>query len=290
MSTSALAIAAILGSLVLLGLWARQFLLQQRAVARLGGGAADELDRAGADAPSGLSARADLGVSLLVVGIAAAVGFFAARLGLDASVAISAALALDAAIFAYLVRAVIRRRRALRLEAQLAEALRLTAAAMQVGMSRVDALSRAAQQVGAPLEPVLAEAVGQLRLGESAVSAFQRLSAAVPLEAFQLLSTVIAAQWHAGGSLQNTLGSVGDFLQDRVEIERRLESQSAPTRSSTLTLMAATAAIAYFSWSHDPANVERFLSSAWGNGLVATALGLQGVSLLWMWELMQPKL
>ena len=288
LSATTLAVAALLGSAALVGLWLQQRLLRQRAASRLG----DTPGAIEAPAREGRASRrwTDGRIGLVVVVAFAAGGFAAARLTLDASFAISSALAFDAGVVAFLVLAGRRRKHALRLEAQLAESLRLTSAAMRVGLSRVDALSRAAHQVGAPLEPLLADAVGQLRLGESAAATFRRLSEAVPLEAFRLLSTVIAAQWHAGGSLQNTLGSVGDFLQDRVDIEKRLESQSSPTRSSTMTLMAATAAIAYFSWSYDPANVERFLASPWGNGLVATALGLQGVSLLWMWDLMQPRL
>ena len=49
-------------------------------------------------------------------------------------------------------------------------------------------------------------------------------------------------------------------MQDRVDVQgQRISSQSAPTRSSTLVLFGATAAIAWLSWTHDPFNMGRFL-------------------------------
>ena len=141
----------------------------------------------------------------------------------------------------------------------------MTAAALQ---ARASAGSRPciapSDQLDAPLRPILLEAVGRLRLGESPQSAFGRLAERVPLETFRLFSMIVATQWHAGGSLQGTLASVGDFMQDRVDVQQRIAAQSAPTRSSTFVLFAATAAIAYFSWTNDPFNLERFIRSETG--------------------------
>lgn len=292
---------ALLGALGLLGVWLGGRHFVTRATERLSPG----LERSGHAAGSTQEAfvggraverastvRRTLGRTLdrslrraRVVLPVLLLGLVSGRLVFDLPLPIALALSLDGAILTGLVLATRDDRRDLRLEEQLAEALRLTSAGLRAGLGRVDALHRAAIQIEEPLRPLLLETVGQLRLGEEPRQAFERFAQRVPLETFRLFTMVIATQWEAGGSLQNTFASVGGFMQDRVEVARRITAQAAPTRSAILTLFAATAAIAWFSWSNDPANLERFLRSDWGAGLVATALALQGLSLVWMWRL-----
>lgn len=285
---------ALLASLSILVFLAHRLVLERRAVLRLGrqdvasgGDGVLDIDRsvrgpfrwqaialsprlaASTSCAAGLVGAASiLSVTKFAVPIALAIGF-------------------DLGVLVYLALSSRRAKVLIRLEAQLAETLRLTAAALKAGLGRIDALDRATDQVDAPLQPILRETVGRLRLGESPQTAFDHFVGRVPLETFRLFSMVVATQWHAGGSLQGTLASVGEFMQDRVDVQQRIASQSAPTRSSTLVLFAATGAIAYFSWTHDPFNLERFLRSAAGTALVATTLALQGVALAWMDRLMR---
>ncbi|MFK7895282.1 MAG: type II secretion system F family protein [Myxococcota bacterium] len=272
-----------------------RLVLERRAVLRLGGegaSVAGEDDLLPAEPTVRhpirwqsvfLSVRLTLGLSL-GVGLfgAGIVAWFAAF-----ELPIASAIGFDIGVLVYLALSSQRAKYMLRLEAQLAETLRLTSAALKAGLGRIDALHRASEQVSTPLRPILQETVGRLRLGESAEDAFERLVERVPLETFRLFSMVVATQWQAGGSLQGTLASVGDFMQDRVDVQQRIASQSAPTRSSTFVLFAATGAIAYFSWTHDPFSLERFLRSDAGTALVATTLALQGVALIWMDRLMR---
>jgi len=288
---------ALLGALGLLGVWLSGRLAVGRAAERLslglewsgrsaGSTEATAVGGRGAERTSTVRSmldrslrRARVVLPVLLLGLALG------RLVFDLPLPIALALSLDGAILTGLVLATRDDRRDLRLEEQLAEALRLTSAGLRAGLGRVEALHRAAIQLEEPLRPLLLETVGQLRLGEDPPQTFERFAQRVPLETFRLFTMVIATQWEAGGSLQNTFASVGGFMQDRVEVARRITAQAAPTRSAILTLFAATAAIAWFSWSNDPANLERFLRSDWGAGLVATALALQGLSLFWMWRL-----
>lgn len=285
---------AILASFSILIFLSHRFVVERRAVLRLGSaGAALEGDD---DLEGERSARSPIRwrrvlasprfatIAGCVVGLlGAALVFLLSNFALP----ITLALGFDLGILVYLYFTSRRAKYLMRLEAQLAETLRLTAAALKAGLGRIDALHRAAEQVDAPLKPILLDTVGRLRLGESPQSAFEHLVERVPLETFRLFAMVVATQWQAGGSLQGTLASVGDFMQDRVDVQQRIASQSAPTRSSTFVLFAATGAIAYFSWTHDPFSLERFLRAGAGMALVATTLALQGVALVWMDRLMR---
>ena len=294
--TGTLGIWAIVASLMLVSIWGHRRLVAARAARRLevsegagsGEGRAWELDDPGLAARLGGLLRSSSRVGLYA--LATAAGALAAAvawgwLGLPLEIAL--AVTLDVAILVGIQVENVHARRLLRIEEQLAEALRLTAAGLRAGMGRIDSLQRSAGQVEKPLRPLLADAVGRLRLGEAPEAAFGRLAHEVPLDSARLLALMIGAQWHAGGSLQGTLASVGEFMQDRVEVARRIESQTAATRSSILLLVGATGAIAWFSWNHDPAGLERFVRSSWGESLVAATLALQGLSLLWMNRLMR---
>ena len=287
---------ALLASLGLLAFVAHRLFLERRAAVRLGSNDTDGLDGFTDEDDAQNETRRDrwsherLG-EIVQVALPLAIGLGVAGLAAAAELAIPIACALgfDGAVVVRLWLAGRRARYLARLEAQLAEALRLTSAALRAGLGRIDALHRAAEQVEAPLRPILLEAVGRLRLGEAPQAAFTRLAERVPLETFRLFSMIIATQWQTGGSLQGTLGSVGDFMQDRVEVQQRIASQSAPTRSSTLVLFGATAAIAWLSWTNDPFNMQRFFDSGMGSALVATTLVLQGVALFWMDRLMRSR-
>ena len=222
---------------------------------------------------------------LLLAMAAGVVAFGAARLAMGVSMPISAAAAFDLSALVYVALAIRARGRELRSERQLGDALRLMTAGLRAGASPNDALERAAVQVGAPMGPRLVEVVGRLRLGEDAREVLGTLGRESPLDSVRLFSQALAVQWRAGGSLQRTLESVEKFVRDRVELQRRIESQVAPTRSSVLILAGATGAVAFLSWSNDPLNVERFIASAAGEIGIASCLGLQGLSFLWMWRL-----
>ena len=286
---------ALLASLTIVGFLAHRLVVERRAVVRLGSADetasdfAGEIDGAARGPirwrPAELSPRVSVSIAI----VAGVLGFVVASTLGGFVTPVALAIGFDLAIVVGLWLTSRRAKRLATLEAQLAEAIRLTAAALRAGLGRIDALHRATDQVEAPLQPILLETVGRLRLGESPQVAFGRLAERVPLETFRLFAMIVSTQWHAGGSLQGTLASVGDFMQDRVDVEQMITSQSAPTRSSTFVLFAATSAIAYFSYTNDPFNLERFIRSETGAWLVGITLALQGVALVWMDRLMRSR-
>ncbi len=207
----------------------------------------------------------------------------AGPLGLPTAIAAGAAFDLTALVYvAFSIRA---RARALRSEGQLNEAIRLMTGALRAGSSPSEALERAGAKVAAPTGPMLGKVAGRLRLGEDPDEVLGSLARESGRGSVQLFAQALGVQWRAGGSLQSSLTSVGRYVADRVELQRRVESQAAPTRASVLILAAATLAVGYLSWSNDPANVERFVASEMGELGIAMALGLQGLSFLWMWRM-----
>ena len=239
------------------------------------------------DAAAATAARGRTVPAIVPATFAALAGMCVARLVFATSWSIAFAAGFDLGALIWVVFAVRAAGRARRSEQQLGEALRLMSAALRAGASPNDALERAASQVGAPMGPQLLEAAGRLRLGEDASEVLGALGRASTLDSLRLFSQALAVQWRAGGSLQRTLATVETFVRDRVELQRRIESQLAPARSSVLVLLGATAAVGFLAWSNDPMNVERFVASPFGQIGIAICLGLQGLSFVWMWRLSQ---
>ncbi len=215
-------------------------------------------------------------------------GLLVALLGvgtLGLSTAIAAGAAFDLAALVYVGFSIRSRARSLRAEGQLSEALRLMTGALRAGSSPSDALDRAGSKVAAPTGPMLCKVAGRLRLGEDPDVVLGSLARDAGRGSVQLFAQALGVQWRAGGSLQSSLESVGRYVADRVELQRRIESQAAPTRASVLILAGATVAVGFLSWSNDPANVERFVASPTGEAGIALTLVLQGLSFLWMWHM-----
>ncbi len=265
--------------------WILRAVARSRALARL-----EEEGDPGAEAGAApVGTRIGLGKVALVAAAVLAVASLAS-VAFPLPLPIGIALGLDAGVLVWLTLQVRARRQKLRIEEQLARAVLSARASLRSGRSPAESLRVAAEGVGAPFGPLLADAAGRLRLGEDAERALGGLTRAAPVDAVRLLVFALAVQWRSGGSLERSLDSVGTYVRDRVELQRRIESQAAPARSSVLALVGATVAVAFLAWSNDPANVGRFLASGTGEALVAAALVLQGVSLLWMWRLARVQL
>lgn len=278
-------LAAAIGGLLLAGslgagLWmVRREVLRSRARDRLRD---DETDR-----DEGVQSRKERSVMLhgrTVWSLAAGGAVFAACV-LMWDWYLSAGIGLVVGSLAHVSFAALEKKKTLLLEEGLAEAIALASSALRSGASPVDALERASRAVQGPAQSPLLDLSGALRLGEDVERALESLVDRVPLESYRLFAIALAVQWRAGGSLERSLSVVARAVRDRVELERRIFSQAAPTRVSVFAFVLATLAIAYLMWQNDPANVEHFLSSSTGIQLVGTAIWLQAIGILWMSQL-----
>ncbi len=193
-------------------------------------------------------------------------------------------------ILAFIAISSAAKRRALQHEEGLAEAIQLASSALRVGASTVDAFERAARSVKGPAQGLLLELAGRLRLGEDSHTALEALAEQSRLESYRLFAMVLGVQWQAGGSLDRSLLSVSRAVRERVELELRIHTQSASTRVSVFAFVAATALIAYMMWQQNPANLEHFVGSSFGEPLVGASLWLQALGIGWIWRLSQVRI
>ncbi len=173
-------------------------------------------------------------------------------------------------------------RQTAKIETQLADAIDLMVAALGAGAGLTDALENATRESRRPLQTQLEDVVGRIRFGDDPRTVYQGLTQRVPLETFLLFSSALAVQSETGGSLASTLASVGRTIRDRIEIARRIRSNSAQSEVSTLAVLMLTYFIALVVWRTNPKQMHDFLATSIGQWAVAGTILFQAVGLLWM--------
>ena len=173
-------------------------------------------------------------------------------------------------------------RKTARIETQLADAIDLMVAALGAGAGVTDALENVLRESRSPLRPQLEEVVGRIRYGDDPRTVYRGLTERVPLETFLLFSSALSVQSETGGSLAPTLASVGRTIRDRIEIARRIRSNSAQSEVSTLAVMMLTYFIALIVWRTNPEQMRQFLATSVGQWAVAGTILAQAAGLVWM--------
>jgi tight adherence protein B len=167
------------------------------------------------------------------------------------------------------------------IESQLADALDLMVGSLRAGASLMAAMDSALQESRKPLRPELEEALSRLRMGDKPQEVFSALTARVPLETFALFTSALSIHWEVGGSLAPTLAVVGRAIRDRIALTRRVRALTAEGRLSILAVLAITYFIALMMWVSDPERMQVFLRTNVGAALVAGAILLQGIGIVW---------
>ena len=190
-----------------------------------------------------------------------------------------------AAILGLLIEDLGAQRRLFRLQQQLADAVDLLMGSLQAGAGIGTALASTAAVTPRPLRSLLEEMSRRMRLGEPSAAIFREPTSRVSLPSFRLFALCLGAQWEAGGSLATSLAAVGRSLRDRIAVERRVRSQAGAVVASALGVAAITYGIGVAVALWDPERAMGFFASHVGVRITVFALILQGVGLLWMWQL-----
>jgi len=187
-----------------------------------------------------------------------------------------------AGVLAFLVEDQVAASREAEIEAQLSAAIDLLVGALRAGASLLAAFESALEEASAPLRPYLQEVAGRIRLGDDPRSAVSDLQIRVPLESFRLFSTSLAVHWEVGGSLATALTMVGVTVRDRIELTRRVRAQKAESNASVAVILVITYVLSFLMWRSNPNRIEAFVRTDAGMTLVAGAILLQAVGLVWL--------
>jgi len=170
----------------------------------------------------------------------------------------------------------------LRMEEQLADCIDLIVSGLRAGVGMLDALETTSREARRPLKPVLEEAVARVRLGDDPTDVFNDIAERHQLESFRLFAFTLTVHWEVGGSLAPTLSTVGRTIRDRIEVSRRVKTQSAEAQISSIGILGIVYFLLLLMYRADPDRVSGFVNTSGGAAVLAGVVALQGVGLYWM--------
>lgn len=221
------------------------------------------------------------GLALIIAGVTALVSRF--------SMPYVVALGVMVGFLASQLESFLAARHAATLEGQLADAIDIMIGAVDAGAGVGAAIDAAITECRAPLQPYLEEVKGRIQLGDEPAEVFRSLAQRVPLEAFLLFTSALAVHWEVGGKLSSTLTTVGRTIRDRIDVARRIRSNTAQSQFSTLAIIGLTYFIAVIVWRNGPEQMEEFVRSSVGSWFVAGSVVLQAVGIVWMNLISKPR-
>jgi Flp pilus assembly protein TadB len=201
----------------------------------------------------------------------------------------SAAIGLIVALLGAECESYLAQQKTVRIETQLADAIDLMIGALGAGTGVTSALAAASEETKQPLRGQFDDLLGRIRLGDDPQQVFRGLAERVPLETFALFASAMAVHWEVGGSLTPTLAMVGRTIRDRIEIGRRIQSNTAQSQLSTVFIMLLTYFIAAIVWRNNPAQMAAFVGTETGSWFVAGSMVMQAAGIVWMNWISRPR-
>lgn len=212
---------------------------------------------------------------LVVVGVIVSLFF-----GVPRPIAMAAGLLF--AILVWIIGEQVTMRRTLQVDEQLAGAIDLIVSSVRAGLGFQEAVETASKETRSPVGPWLGRTVSRLRLGEEPAAMFSRQAEMAPTQGVRFFSFTLAVRSEVGGSVAAPLAELGRSIRHRIEYARRVRSQSTEAQASLIAVLGITYGLLALMWRAYPERVEGFLGTEVGVSLVASAILLQSLGLIWM--------
>lgn len=184
---------------------------------------------------------------------------------------------------------ILRRRRAQPdlVQSQLADAMTAIAAGSRSGLSLVQSLAMAGEQVGDSIGASLRGISDRVRLGTSLEEALDgwRVAAAIP--DVRLAAAVLGLHRRTGGEVAPVLEGLARTLRERRAVGREIRSLTAQARLSGAILGLLPVGFFAFLWVTSRRDMTVALGSSLGKTSIVLGLVLEGGAFLWIRRLLR---
>lgn len=173
-------------------------------------------------------------------------------------------------------------RQAIAFDSELAACLDLVVASLRSGAALVESLATASLEARGEVGAMFVELCDRLRLGEPASAVLDDLTASHSGEGVRLFAFTLASHFDSGGSAATSMGEVARAIRDRIDVVRRVSSQSVETQASVVGILGITYGLALLMWRQYPERVEVFAGSELGSAFIGLSIVLQAIGLAWI--------
>ena len=178
------------------------------------------------------------------------------------------------------------KRAALFLE-QLPNTLDLLAGSLQAGYGFMQALDTLVQESQPPTQTEFRRVLTETRLGMPVEDALVAMADRVDQEDFRWVVLAINIQRQVGGNLAELLRTVSYTLRERAQVRRQIRVLSAEGRLSAVILVVLPFLLAGYITFVNPEYIGQLFSRLVGQIMVAGAVVLMGLGILWLRKLVR---
>lgn len=178
-------------------------------------------------------------------------------------------------------------RRAAAVDGQLLDAVGAVASAVRSGRSLIQAIEVAAEEVGDPLGPTLADVSERVELGVPLDRALEEWAESVGGSDVRLVAGVLRLHRRTGGALARSLDDLAQTLRGRRDSARELRSLTAQARLSAGILGLLPLGFFLFLSVVARRDIESAYRTTVGASAIGVGLALQGLAFVWIRRLLR---
>lgn len=183
----------------------------------------------------------------------------------------------------------LRSRRLQKFDEQLPEVMEVMAQAVRAGQTFDQAVEMVSHSSLKPASTELGVCARKLHMGLSVEETLRALTRRIPLPDVSMFSAAVIMQRRTGGRLATTLERLAQAIRERHGYRRQVRTATAGARwSSTLIVVLAIGLVIYlFGWQQQ--YVQSFLTTQIGRIVLAIAVVLQVVGIVWVFVTSRPE-
>jgi tight adherence protein B len=180
-----------------------------------------------------------------------------------------------------------RRRRVVRFQDQLEQALRTLAGGVRVGLGIRQAFIMTAEESRNPIKTEFTRVIGLNNVGMGILDAFDQMAVRMTNPETAMLARVLRVQSQSGGNLAGILAGLADTIRDRRRLLRRVNAVTAQGRATGWLLGLLPIGLGGFLIVAEPTMRDAMLFTPLGLVFLGIALGLDALSIFSIMKIVQ---
>ncbi len=177
---------------------------------------------------------------------------------------------------------VVRSRRMRQVQTQLPSALEMLARAVRAGESLDQAVHLVGDKSPEPLSVEFRRCANQLSMGISMAAVMRALVHRLQLTDVRIFTTTLTVHRQTGGNLAWTLERLAGVIRERLAYRRQMRASTAAGRMSATLIAAIGPLLFVYLFFAEPQYVSGLTQSPLGQSLLAAAVFLEIVGLVWI--------
>jgi tight adherence protein B len=178
-------------------------------------------------------------------------------------------------------------RRLSKFNGQLADTLQLVSGGLSAGLSFAQSIDTVVRQGTEPMTTEFKRALIEARLGVDIEDALESVAARMQSNDFRWVVIAVRIQREVGGNLAEVLGQVATTIREREYLHRQVKSLSAEGKMSAWILGLLPVGVFVFLMFTNGAYFAPMFTNALGLAMIAVALVMMTIAVLWMRKLVR---